>query len=213
MLIKTESLKCFTQYGDKSTAEIVAEFSMKGSSVLSILSQDNFQQFSWTDIKRVTYATISYMTSTKWSILLEFIFGINGIQSEFVFIDAFCIGGPNKDSDRDKVLPALSKVFASSSEHHIMEPGSVTNGWNWHDLSLLSPIFRPTLHSSTIDLALIEMLIDNITASGFDFANFSVPEDREKVRSSIIDRWGTIEKFNTRILATVGSALELAQVC
>ena len=210
MLIKTESLKSlFQQYGDQSIAEIVAE----GNSMYSSLPQDSFRQFSWAEIKRVKYATINYMTSTKCSILLDFVSGINGIQSEFVFIYAFCLGRLHQESDRNKVLPALAKVFASSSEHHVMEPGSVMNGWTWHDLSLLSILVRPTLHSSTIDLSLIEMLIDSITESGFDCANFSVPEDRERVFCSIIERWGTIDSFNKRVLATIGSALELAQVC
>ena len=85
-------------------------------------------------------------------------------------------------------------------------------GWTWHDLSILSPIVRPTLHSSTIDAPLNEMLMDNITASGFDFAEFTVSYDKDKVRSSILARWGTIEAFNRRVLDTVGNALDLAQV-
>eukprot|EP01036_Dinobryon_divergens_P037256 gene37256-48705_t len=55
------------------------------------------------------------------------------------------------------------------------------------------------------------MLLDNITANGFEFAEFTVPEDRDKVRSSIIGRWGTVEAFNRRMLDTVGNALDLSQ--
>lgn len=210
MLVKTQSLKNLIQYGDKSLAEIISDFS-PGNTIFSVLSQDCFQRYSWSEIKRVKYATMNCMTSTKWSTLLDFIFGINGIQSEFVFIDAFCLRGSMKKED--KLLPALVKIFESSSEHHIMEPGSLLKGWTWHDFSLLSRIIRPTLHSSTIDIPLNEMLIDNIKASGFDFADFSVPEDRDKVRGSIMERWGSMENFNTRILDTVGTSLDLAQVC
>jgi hypothetical protein len=67
------------------------------------------------------------------------------------------------------------------------------------------------LHSSTVDAPLNEMLMDNIIASGFDFAEFSVPEDRDAVRSSIVDRWGSMEDFKTRILTTIVSALDLTQ--
>jgi hypothetical protein len=56
------------------------------------------------------------------------------------------------------------------------------------------------------------MLIDSIQADGFDFAKFSDPEDRDTVRSSILEHWATIKRFNERVLDTVGTALDLAQV-
>ena len=211
MLLKTKSLRVLFEHGPKSTSEIVETFS-KNNSLFSIFSQDSFQRFSWYDLQHIKYSTVNYTSSTKWTTLLDFIFGINGIQSDFVFWDAFCFGGSKRDLDGDKMLSTVSKLIASSSEHHIMESGSVMKGWTWHDLSLLSHIVRPTLHSSTVDAPLNEMLLDNITASGFEFADFTVPEDRDKVRSSIIGRWGTVEAFNRRVLGTVGNALDLSQV-
>ena len=180
MLLKTESLKTLFPYGDKSTSEIKE---IQNAKMFPNLSQDSIQRFSWAEIKRVKYATMNYNSSTKWSTLLEFIFGINGIQAEFVFIDAFCLPGSIKDLNREEVLSALSKLFAGSSEHHIMEPGSLLKGWTWYDLSQLDRTIRPTLHSSTIDFPLNEMLIENITTSGFEFVDFSVPEDRDIVRN------------------------------
>lgn len=215
VLIKTNSLKVLFEYGDKSISEILADLSSKNDSIISVLPQDSFQRFSWSEIRntKTKYATLNYLSSTKLTTLLEFIFGINGIQSEFVFMDAFCFGGSKKkDLDSDKVLSAISKLLTSSSEHHIMEPGTLMKGWIWHDLSLLSPIIRPTLHSSTIDVPLIDMLMDNIRASGFDCAEFTVPEDKEKVQNSILGRWGTMDAFNQRVLDTVGNALDLSQV-
>lgn len=210
LFFKTQSLKKLTEFGNKTTADIRA---MSKETVSSILSSENFQRFSWSEVEELKYATVSYMVSTKWSTLLDFMLGINGIQSEFVYIDEFCLPGPKKALDKEKVFSVLSKVVVGSSEHHIMEPGSIIQGWTWYDLSLLSPSVRPTLHSSTRDIPLNEMLIDNIRASGFDFVNFSAPEDQDKVRGSIVKRWGTIEKFNERMLATVGTALDLTQVC
>ena len=133
VLLKTQSLKNLSDIGDKSTAEIVAEVAAS-SSIYSILPQDSFKRFSWSELSQVKYATVSYMSSTKWSTLLD---GINGVQSEFVFVDAFCLGGAKKDLDR---LAAIKELFARSSEHHIFEPGSIMDGWTWHDLSLLSPM-------------------------------------------------------------------------
>ena len=49
-------------------------------------------------------------------------------------------------------------------------------------------------------------------AECFEFVDFSVPEDRDIVRNLIVEKWGTIEDFNARILATIGSALDLTQV-
>jgi len=127
-------------------------------------------------------------------------------------VDAFCLPRPKKEMDKAQLLAATEKLFAKSSEHHIFEPGSIISGWTWHDLSLLSPLVRPTLHSSTVDVPLTEMLIDSIQAHGFDVADFSVPEDRDTVLNSILVRWGSIERFNERVMDTVGSALDLAQV-
>jgi hypothetical protein len=211
VLLKTQSLKNLSDIGDKSTAEIVAEVAAS-SSIYSILPQDSFKRFLWSELSQVKYSTVSYMSSTKWSTLLEFMFGINGVQSEFMFVDAFCLGGAKKDLDKAALLAAIKKLFEKSSEHHIFEPGSIINGWTWHDLSLLSPFVRPTLHSSTDDAPLIEMLIDSIKADGFDFSEFSNPEDRDTVRSSIIERWTTVERLNERVLDTVGTSLYLAQV-
>ncbi len=211
MLLKTQSLKNLSDIGDKSTAEIVKEVAAS-SSIYSILPQVSFKRFLWSELSQVKYSTVSYMSSTKWSTLLEFMFGINGVQSEFVFVDAFCLGRAKKDLDKAALLAAIKKLFEKSREHHIFEPGSIINGWTWHDLSLLSPIVRPTLHSSTNDAPLIEMLVDRIKEDGFDFPDFSDPEDRDTVRSSILERWTTMARFNERVLDTVGTALDLAQV-
>ena len=212
MLLKTQSLKTLLEFEDYSTAEIVTEFA-KNNSIFSTLSQENsFKRFSWSALSQVKYATMNYTSSTKWKTMLEFIFGINGIQSEFVFVDAFCLHRPKKEMGKGQLLTATEKLFPKSSEHHIFEPGSIISGWTWHDLSLLSPLVRPTLHSSTIDIPLTEMLIDSIQSHGFDVADFSIPEDRDIVLNSILERWGSIERFNERVMDTVGSALDLAQV-
>ena len=212
VLLKTKSLESLRVYEDKNTDDIREDFS-RNNSIFSTLSQDSFQRFSWNELKSVKYATMSYTPLTKWKLLLDFMFGINGIQTEFVFLDAFCLERPKKDLDPDKVFRVLKIVYAESSEHHIMEPGSLTRGWVWHDLSLVIQRLRPTLHSSTIDTALIEMLTKKIKAKGFDFGIFSAPTEKDKVWNSIIDRWTTIEDFNKRVVETVVSSLELSQVC
>ena len=211
MLLKTQSLKNLRDIGDKSTTEIVKEVAAS-SSVLTILPQDSFKRFSWSELSQVKYSTVSYMPSTKWSTLLEFIDGINGVQSDFMFVDAFCLGGAKKDLDKAALLAAIKKLFEKSSEHHIFEPGSILDGLTWHDLSLLRSIVRPTLHSSTDDAPLIDLLIRRIKEDGFDIAKFSNTEDRDTVRNSILERWITMECFNERVLDTVGTSLDLAQV-
>ncbi len=64
VLLKTQSLKNLRDIGDKSTAEIVAEVAAS-SSIYSILPQDSFKQFSWSELSQVKYATVSCMSSTK----------------------------------------------------------------------------------------------------------------------------------------------------
>ena len=213
LLLKTKSLESLRiVYADKNTDEIRDEFS-RNHSIFSSLSQDSFQWFSWDELKTIKYATMNYDQETKWIHLLDFIFGINGIQSEFVFLDAFCLDRPKKDLDPDKVFDALKIIFRGSSEHHIMESGSVLNGWTWHDLSLLKKDIRPTLHSSNTDTSMNNILIKEIEVYGFESTLIDIsPVDKVKVQNSIIERWGTIEAFNARVLDTVGGALKLSQV-
>ena len=214
LLLKTKSLESLRiVYADKSTDEIRDEFS-RNNSIFSTVSPDSFQWFSWDELKTIKYATMNYDQETKWIHLLDFIFGINGIQSDFIFLDAFCLDRPKKDLDPDKVFDAFKIIYGGSSEHHIMESGSVLNGWTWHDLSLLKKDIRPTLHSSITDTSMNNMFIEEIEVHGFDSSLIDIsPVDKEKVQKSIIERWVTIEAFNARVLDTVGGALKLSQVC
>ena len=212
VLLKTKSLESLRVYEDKNTNEIRDEFSTNNS-IFDTLPQDSFQRFSWGELPSVKYATMNYDQDTEWKPLLDFIFGINGIQSEFLFLDAFCLDRPKKDFDPDKLFRALVKVYTGSSEHHIMESGSVMNGWTWHDLSLLKRDIRPTLHSSITDTSMNNMFIEEIENKGFDSTLIDIsPIDKERVRISIISRWATIEAFNARVLDTIGGALKLSQV-
>ena len=69
------------------------------------------------------------------------------------------------------------------------------------------------MHSSNTDTSMNNILIKEIEVYGFESTLIDIsPVDKVKVQNSIIERWGTIEAFNARVLDTVGGALKLSQV-
>ena len=77
----------------------------KENTLLQILSRKDFQKCSSEEIKELQYATIECSLQTKWTALVEFIFGTNGVQAEFVFLDAWCTNHTSREhADRRKVM-------------------------------------------------------------------------------------------------------------
>ena len=215
VLVKTASLK---------NLEAIKSMDMKGVAKLCweekgrfrILDRNDFKTFSIADIKTASYATISCTKDEQWSTLVEFIFGSTGVQTEYVFLDAFCMNHSSKELVyKKKVMENRSKIFEHSKEHHIIEPDCLLYSETWYDLSFFNRRQRPTLHNSADDAVADEKLAKLIKTRGFDCVDASEAgeaEMKEFVKKSIVNRWGTMEKMNQRIQDTVVNALELSQV-
>eukprot|EP01036_Dinobryon_divergens_P062039 gene62039-biopygen40581 len=107
---------------------------------------------SLAEIQLLQYATISCAGGTLWTTMVEFIFGSNGVQAEFIFLDALCMNHSSKELVyKIKVMEKRSKIFEHSKEHHIIEPSCLLYSETWYDLSFIDRRQRPTFHSSADD--------------------------------------------------------------
>ena len=209
--MKTESLRKLGVY-DSKTLDDITELWWKEKTLFSILDpKTDFERWPLSRIHTVNYATISCRSDTQWGTLIEFLLGIDGVQAEFVFLEALCVN--NQITDHSEKRMARSKVLEHSKEHHLVELSCLIDGEIWHDLSCIDKSKRPVVHSSTHETGLQRLVVKNLKEKGFDCAEFSGPGDRDAVRDAIETRWGTMENFNRRVQGTIVNVLELRQVC
>lgn len=180
-----------------------------------ILKAGDFKKCSFEELKELQFATINCVDDTLWTTLVEFIFGINGVQSEFIFLDAFCIDHSVKSVDQREIMKQRSKIFEHSKEHHIIEPTCMLHSENWYDLSFIDRRQRPTVHISAGDPVADQKLLKLIKSRGFECIDVYEPWEadvKEFVKQSIVSSWGTMDDFNARVQETVVNAMELSQV-
>ena len=194
----------------------VTKFCWDENGLFHILGPADFSKCSSAEIKLFNYATINIAGDTMWTTLLDFVFGFNGVQAEYVFLDALCINhSSNKHVDRRKVMEWRKQIFEHSKEHHIIEPSCLFYCETWYDLSLIDQRLRPTLHNSASDPEGEEKLLKLVKTKGFECVEVSEPgeEDmKEFVKKSIVNRWKNLESMNQRVQDTVINAMELSQV-
>ena len=195
LLVKTAKLKDLEAIKSMDLKG-VAKFCWEEKNLFRILDQNDFKKCSIAEIKTASYATISCTEDERWSTLVEFIFGINGVQTEFIFLDAFCMNQSSKGLvDKKKVMEQRSTIFEHSKEHHIIEPNCLLYSETWYDLSFMDRRQRPTLHNSAGDPESDEKLAKLIKTRGFECVDVSEPGEaamKEFVKRSIVERWGTI---------------------
>ncbi len=195
----------------------VAKFCWAEKCRFRILDQNDFKKCSLAELKTQSYATISCTSDELWSTLVEFIFGINRVQSEFIFLDAFCMNHLSEELVYKKeVMEKRSKIFEHSKEHHIIEPNCLLYSETWYELSFIDRRMRPTVHNSGGDAVADDKLAKLIKVKGFECVDVSEAGEadlKEFVKESIVKRWGgSMDKMNERMQDTVVNALMLSRV-
>ena len=215
ILAKKSSLKGLARIESKDMNG-VTKFCWDENGLFHILGPADFRKCSSAEIKLFNYATINIAGETMWTTLLEFIFGVNGVQADYVFLDALCINHlSNKHVDKRKVMEQRSKIFEHSKEHHIIEPSCLYYCETWYDLTFIDQRLRPTVHNSNGDPEGEEKLLKLVKKKGFDCVDVSEPGEvdmKEFVKESIVSRWKKMEKMNERVQDTVINAMELSKV-
>ena len=215
VLFQTRSLKSLQTFESMSMSEVI-ELCWDQNKLFSILSPASFRRCSPADLHTVEYETINYTIDTKWRTLTDSIFGVNGVQSEYVFLDAFCVNQARATLEKRKNdLEARSHIFENSKKHHVVEASCLLNCETWHDLSCINRAIRPILHNSHSDQEANNILIRTLRSRGFDCTQVIEPDDvtiKNTIREHIIRKWESVESFNIRLQDTIIKALELSQV-
>ena len=213
--MKKSSLRGLIRFEYKDLNE-VAKFCWDENGLFHILGPADFRKCSSAEIKLFNYGTIDCAGDTMWTTLVDFVFGINGVKAEFVFLDAFCMKQYSKKLVyKKKDMEWRSKVFEHSKEHHIIEPNCLYYSETWYNLSFVDRRLRPTLHHSADDPEADQKLSNLVKARGFECVDVSEAGEAEMkrfVQDSIKNRWGTMEKMKRRVEETVINAMELSQV-
>ena len=213
--MKKESLKGLARFEYKDLNE-VAKFCWDENGLFHILGPADFRKCSSAEIKLFNYGTIECAGDTMWTTLVDFIFGINGVKADYVFLDAFCMNHSSKKLVyKKKVMEWRSKIFEHSKEHHIIEPNCLYYSETWYNLSFFDRRLRPTLHNSADDPEADQKLSKLVQTRGFDCVDVSEAGDaemKEFVKESIMNRWSTMAKMKLRVEDTVINAMELSQV-
>jgi hypothetical protein len=215
VLVKKSSLKGLTKFDSKDMNR-VTRVCWYENGLFHILGPADFRRCSSTEIKLFNYATINIAGDTMWSTLVDFIFGVNGVKAEYVFLDALCINrSSNKHVDKRTVMERRSQIFEHSKEHHIIELSCLYYCETWYDLSFIDQRLRPILHNCADDPEADQKLLELFKAKGFgcvDTSELGEVDMKEFVEKSIVHRWKQMEKMIKRVQDTVINAMELSKV-
>ena len=203
MLIKTSSLARLLKQKDMTSDDILTLFWERDGHIFSLLPRECFVECRWEDLPTTSYAVMSYQWKSLWHTLVDFILHSDGrVLEDFMWIDAFCLN--QMLTDKIKTIRRSDEIYSNAKAYHLMEIGALSRGWVLFELSSVpEALIPPKIHLSTQDHGLIEMAKLSLSRDGFNGCRFKEESDREIVQGKIVDRYGSIDEFNLRIIAIV----------
>jgi hypothetical protein len=175
-------------------------------SIFSLIPAEQFVRCSWSKLKKLNYAVLSYQWRQYWTAILKFIFdSTNGVRAEYIWIDIFCLN--QLDGNRMKTIRRMDEIYYHAKEYHIIELGSLFRGWILFELSSISEGIRPVIHTNVIDKRPLMRLMQEFQYDGFEGCYFTRPSDRGLVRGKIINRYGSVGAFNTRVFEQIDAII------
>ena len=168
--------------------------------IYSLIPHDCFSVCRWEDLKKASYAVMSYQWRSYWHSLVKF---IDSVVEEFMWIDALCLD--QMDPGKMATVSRSDEIYSNAKAYHIMELGSLFRGWVLFELSSVAKEPPPScIHLTTKeDPEAISCMKTILSTSGFDGCNFTVESDREFVKNKIIEKHESVEKFNQKIIVIV----------
>lgn len=150
MLIRVESLRnLLSQEGMTATTtsdDILDQYWKIQGNIFSLIDKENFKRCKWYDLHRMKYAVLSYQWRTPWRIIIDFIFGPEGVKAKYIWIDVFCLN--QLDGNRMKTILRSNEIYWHSTDYHLIELGSLFRGWVLFELSSAKKGTQPKLHYS-----------------------------------------------------------------
>jgi hypothetical protein len=207
MLLKTDSLQNLYNQKDMSSEIILDEFWMGEGSIFSLIPQDKFERCTWSNLKKVKYAVLSYQWRKYWHAILKFIFDPrNGVKVEYIWIDVFCLN--QLDGNRMTTICRSDEIYYNAHEYHLIELGSVFRGWILFELASAREGVLPIVHTSTKDKKAFKNLAYDFKVNGFEGSEFSKPTDKGLVRENIIKKHNSVKSFNEKVVKIIDAIVK-----
>jgi len=203
MLVRTARLHHLLRKGDLSSEDLLRTCWQKDGHIFSAIPRDSFIEVKWADLPSTPYAVMSYQWQSKWGSIAEFILlSDKRVLQEYMWIDVLCLD--QMSSDKMTTIKRSDEIYFNASEYHLMEIGSLFRGWVLFELSSVKEsMLPPAIHLTTQDPAGINVMKRFLRSDGFDGCEFTEKSDREVVKKKIIDRYGSVPKFNKAVIAIV----------
>ena len=167
---------------------------------------DQFEPCSWSHLKKVQYAVLSYQWRKYWHAILKFIFDPrNGVKVEYIWIDVFCLN--LLDGNRFTTVRRSDEIYHNAYEYHLIELGSVFRGWILFELASAREGVLPVVHTSNRDKKTMKKLTDDFKENGFEGSKFSKQGDMELVRDKIIEKHTSLKDFNEKVVKIIDAII------
>jgi hypothetical protein len=103
-----------------------------------------------------------------------------------------------------KTVRRSDEIYQHAKDYHLIEIGSLFRGWILFELSSVSEtLLPPKTHVATKDAALIDLAKQHLRTAGFNGCKFTEESDRKVVATKIIEKYGSVDKFNQKIVLIV----------
>ena len=211
MLIETESLRAFLSpsHADMTSDKVLEDIWYLKGSIFSLIPKSMFKRRRWCDLPGIDYGVISYQWKMKLGHLAKFALGLdaspNPIKSPYIWLDVFSLN--QLDGGRMATIQRSDEIYYHAKEYHLMEVGSLSRGWVLYKLSSVPKTILPITHFTTSDAKMLKMAKETLKRTGFDKCKFSKETDRSLVRKKILEEYGDIQAFNSRIAAIVDNLI------
>ena len=208
MLIKTASLRRLLEKDDMTSYQIKKAFWDRDGNIYALLPEDCFVRVTWDELPRYRYGVLSYMWGSPWHPLVHFILDSeSGVLQPYMWVDIKCLDQLSKD--KMKTIQRSDEIYHHAKEYHLMELGSLFRGWVLFELASVKPTMLPPItHYTTKDPVAIKMVLAHLRRTGFDGSEFTDEADRAVVKKKILDTYGSVEKFNEKIISIVDNILK-----
>ena len=211
MLIETESLRVFlsSAHADLTSERVLEEFWNREGNIFGLISKECFKRCLWRDLPHTDYAVFSYQWKTKLGPIVNFTLGLDGspnpIRSKYIWMDIGCLN--QLDGNRMATIQRSDEIYYNAKEYHLMEVGSLSRGWVLFELSSVPKTLLPITHFTTSDANMLNMAKARFKRSGFEGCKFSKESDRTLVRKKILEKYGDMQAFDSKIAAIVDTLL------
>ena len=202
MLVKKESLRVFLSL-DLSSDDVLEFVWKKKGNIFSLIPEKDFKKrCRWVDLPDEDYGITSYQWKSKLKVVVDFILGTDGVQSEWIWFDLLCLNQLN--GNRMTTVKKSDEIYYHAKEYHLIEVGSLNRGWVLFELSSVKADVVPKTHFIKADMKMLKMTKAFLKREGFEGSEFTKDSDKALVRGKILAKYNDdMTAFDARIAEIV----------